>query len=352
LSQHEEALGYYEQALSIFREIGDRAGKGASLHNIGSIYGSLGQHEEALGYYEQALSIQSEIGDRAGEGRSLHNIGSIHSDLGQHKEALRYYEQAVSVAEAMRGEMRVEEFKSSFAAGRGRVYDGIVTLLVIMDRPQDAFGYAQRAKARTLLDQLGNARVSPVTADDPALAQQEEQLRGEIRALEQQLREEWAKPQAQRSDDVIQSLDARLETRRAEYGQLLHRLKLRHPEYASLLTVDPVTLTDTQQILTDTTLIEYYVTGDQTLVFIVTQDDFYSVSISVTQESFIENLIGFYLFPTLEGVPHPMQELYQTLIAPVESYIQTDLVVIAPHNVLHYVPFGALQNASKRSPSR
>ena len=103
----------------------------------------------------------------SGERVSLTNIGFIHDRLGQYEEALGYYEQAVSVAEAMRGEMRVEEFKSSFVAEQVYVYDGIVSLLVKMDRPQDAFGYAQRAKARTLLDQLGNVRVRPIAVDDP-----------------------------------------------------------------------------------------------------------------------------------------------------------------------------------------
>ena len=37
-----------------------------------------------------------------------------------------------------------------------------------------------------------------------------------------------------------------------------------------------------------------------------------------------------------------MKALYQHLITPLKPYIQTDLVGIVPHSVLHYLPFGAL----------
>ncbi len=76
-----EALGYYEQALAIRREVGDRGRAGVTLSNDSSGGGSSGRrlhskqhvynqgkYGEALGYYEQALAIRREVGDRAGEG--------------------------------------------------------------------------------------------------------------------------------------------------------------------------------------------------------------------------------------------------------------------------------------------
>ena len=70
----EEAIGYYEQALAIAREIGDRRGEGTDLGNLGNAYCCLGQVEEAIGYYERALAIAQEIGDRRGEGNHLFNM--------------------------------------------------------------------------------------------------------------------------------------------------------------------------------------------------------------------------------------------------------------------------------------
>jgi tetratricopeptide (TPR) repeat protein len=98
LGQVEKAIEYYEQALVIAREIGDRRGEGNQLGNLGIAYSNLGQVEKAIEYYEQALVITREIGDRSGEGNQLGNLGSAYSNLGQVEKAIEYYEQALVIA--------------------------------------------------------------------------------------------------------------------------------------------------------------------------------------------------------------------------------------------------------------
>lgn len=92
-----KALDCLKEALQITREIGDRAGEGTMLNNIGRVYDSLGQYQEVLGYYNKALPIVKEIGDRAGEGATLNGIGGVYRSLGQFQEALRYYNQALPI---------------------------------------------------------------------------------------------------------------------------------------------------------------------------------------------------------------------------------------------------------------
>ncbi len=78
----EEAARYYEQALAIRREVGDRAGEGATLNNLGALADDQGRAEEAARYYEQALAIRREVGDRAGEGTTLNNLGGLAATRG------------------------------------------------------------------------------------------------------------------------------------------------------------------------------------------------------------------------------------------------------------------------------
>jgi len=45
-------------------ELGDRAGEGTIINNIGLIYHARGEYRKALNFYQQALAIVQEIGDR------------------------------------------------------------------------------------------------------------------------------------------------------------------------------------------------------------------------------------------------------------------------------------------------
>ena len=67
-------MEYYEEALTIAREIGDRRGEGADLSSLGIRYATLGETERAIEYYEQALAIAREIGDKRMEELWLRNL--------------------------------------------------------------------------------------------------------------------------------------------------------------------------------------------------------------------------------------------------------------------------------------
>jgi tetratricopeptide (TPR) repeat protein len=99
LGDYQKAIEYYEQALVIAREIGDRHGEGNQLGNLGIAYRDLGQVEKAIKYYEQALVIAREIGDRRREGIWLGNLGIAYRDLGQVEKATEYHEQALEIAQ-------------------------------------------------------------------------------------------------------------------------------------------------------------------------------------------------------------------------------------------------------------
>ncbi|MCL4252681.1 MAG: tetratricopeptide repeat protein [Anaerolineae bacterium] len=97
LGDKQKALVYYEQALPIRREVGDRGGEATTLNNMGGVYDDLGDKQKALVYYEQALPIRREVGDRGGEATTLNNMGLVYDALGDKQKALVYYEQALTI---------------------------------------------------------------------------------------------------------------------------------------------------------------------------------------------------------------------------------------------------------------
>ena len=98
LGQYQQAINYYQQALTIAREIGNRRGKGTALGNLGIAYRSLGRYQQAIDYYQQYLTIAREIGDRGGEGNALGNLGVAYDNLGQYQLAIDYYQQYLTIA--------------------------------------------------------------------------------------------------------------------------------------------------------------------------------------------------------------------------------------------------------------
>ena len=108
LGDSRKAIEYYEQALSIGREVyGERhPSVAAMLNNLGEVWRSLGDPRKAIDYYEQALSIDREVyGERhPSVATDLNNLGSAWDALGDPRKAIDYYEQALSIGREVYGE--------------------------------------------------------------------------------------------------------------------------------------------------------------------------------------------------------------------------------------------------------
>jgi CHAT domain-containing protein/Flp pilus assembly protein TadD len=97
LGDFPQALSYAEASLNLSRELGNASGEAEALRDIGDVYDSLGDYQEALEVYEQSLTITRELGDRAGEANTLNNIGIVYRQLGKYPEAIAQYEASLVI---------------------------------------------------------------------------------------------------------------------------------------------------------------------------------------------------------------------------------------------------------------
>jgi len=132
--EYQQALDYYQEALTIFKVIGDRADEGTTLHNIGEVYEATGEYQQALDYYQEALTIRRAIGDRADEGTTLHNIGGIYEATGEYQQALGYYQEALTIRKAI-----------GDRAGEGTTLNNIGMIYGATGEYQQALGYFQES---------------------------------------------------------------------------------------------------------------------------------------------------------------------------------------------------------------
>jgi len=98
IGQFREALQYWKQALTIYREIENREGEAKSLGNLGLAYKFLGQYKQAIEFHEQSLEISREIGDRQWEAGSLCNLGLAYQSLGKYHRAIEFQQQSLVIS--------------------------------------------------------------------------------------------------------------------------------------------------------------------------------------------------------------------------------------------------------------
>ena len=97
LGEYDKAKEYHEKALAIKTEIGDRAGEGTCLKNVGVLFQSLGENNRAKEYFDKALATKIEIGERAEEAICYGNLGTVFQSLGDYEKAKEYFEKALAI---------------------------------------------------------------------------------------------------------------------------------------------------------------------------------------------------------------------------------------------------------------
>jgi tetratricopeptide (TPR) repeat protein len=142
---NQEAVNYYEQALPITSEHGDRIAEGTVLNNLGRVWTQLGDAEKATYYLEKALPIRRELKDIDGETATLNNLGMLADSLGDKQQALKYYRRADKICSEVK-DKRIQ----------ANTYSNMGTILDALGRGDEALKYYERAFA--ICSRIGDRR--------------------------------------------------------------------------------------------------------------------------------------------------------------------------------------------------
>ncbi|MBL7910901.1 MAG: tetratricopeptide repeat protein [Bacteroidia bacterium] len=93
------ALENFGRSLKISEKIGDKSGMALTLNNIGGIYVHQGDGKQALENFKRALKLNTELNDKKGIAVSLNNLGVICVTINDLQNALKYYEQSLKIQE-------------------------------------------------------------------------------------------------------------------------------------------------------------------------------------------------------------------------------------------------------------
>jgi tetratricopeptide (TPR) repeat protein len=101
IEKYNDAAKFCEEALSIFADLGIKEGQQSVLNTLGALYYDIKNMVKAMQYYQNALQITLETGNKAVQHDILGNIALIHSEQGEWMESasacLEAFQMAIQV---------------------------------------------------------------------------------------------------------------------------------------------------------------------------------------------------------------------------------------------------------------
>lgn len=104
-----EALDYFQQAMTIYEELGDLQGISMVIYNMGRIYIKDGHIQRAREYYERSLTIKQQIGDRAGAARRLSVLAEMDILEEEYEQARAYIAESRIICAEIGDQQRLGE---------------------------------------------------------------------------------------------------------------------------------------------------------------------------------------------------------------------------------------------------
>ncbi len=290
-------------------------------------------------------------------------LGQVYEAQGNDKAAYQAYQHANSKLEDLRSRLRGEELKIAFLKNKLGVYENLVVLSLGMagGAQAAAFDYIERAKSRSLADLIAFRAfaMQPRSGGDTQI----------LAELRQGLN--WAYHQIEleemRADEGSQVRIERLRRESRDYEdkllQAFAELRSTDREFVDLQNAGAVTLESIRAAIPqNAALLEYYEARGMIFACVLDQRRLEIVPVAqagpvrdrlrLLQFQLSKFRLGSDYLSTFSAPLHAateahLEDLYESLIAPVREKLQADHLVIVPHSFLHYLPFHALRDGGR-----
>jgi CHAT domain-containing protein/Tfp pilus assembly protein PilF len=361
----DEAKKSFLDALELRRAVGDRTGEAVTLADLGDVEAIRGHRDEARDLFRRSIEMSRDVEDVRTEASTLHRLAREEVKAGNLAEARARLEAALSLVEHLRSRLASHDLRSSYFASVHRYFETYVDVLMRQHRADPRAGHdaealaaSERARARSLLEVLGEARADIRKGVSPALVARERALTARLNAAAERNARLGVNAQGppQPFAREIAGLLAQLEEVDADIRQ-------ESPQYAALTRPRPLGASEIQKLLDpDTVLLEYALGQERSVVWVVTARGLRSVEIAARSriENATREAYGLLTarnervrFETPQErrtrvakadaeFPRSARRLADLVLAPVGSLSGAKRIVVVPDGALNYVPFSAL----------
>ena len=259
----------FRQSLAIKQETGDRVGEAYTLQALGELAATT---EERLRYWEQALTIRRDVPDANGLIVTLGALARWHYEQKNFAAARQELTEAIELIESRRSALVSQDLRATYLSRKRDYYELLALVLLEQDETAEALAVAERARGRQLLDRLADSLAGVRKGVDPALLARERKLQQAINAAA----ENGARP--------------RLAALLREARDVAEEIRRRSPRYASLVAPQPVSADRMQALLgPGEVLVQYLLGKEQSLVWTVTRTSLSAARLPA--EAVVEELV-------------------------------------------------------------
>jgi CHAT domain-containing protein len=347
---------HLEESLEIQRRLGDAREPGLAARtsaDMGDTCLMLGDSRAAMRWFGEALATSRASVNRVEEARALFGLGRASAARNDFEAARAHLAASVAVVESLRTAVENRDLRASFFASVYRYHEAYLDALMRLDRLRPgrgltaaAFDANERARARSLLESLLDARVDLRGDVGPELLEKENGVR---RALDV-----WAERQRRLATERMSEADTRalrqehqdLEER---YAQVQAEIRRSSPRYAALAQPQPLSLRGIQREVLDggTLLLEYALGEDRSYLWAVSAAA--QSGYVLPPRAQIEELAGRVYAGMADGRQAPnagaraeAARLSEILLGPVAGTIAGKRLLVVADGALQYIPFAAL----------
>jgi CHAT domain-containing protein len=366
VDNQEEALNSYKQALKLTRMGQDQRQEAYTLNYLGRVYETSGDKAKALLCYRRALPLNHVAADPAGESLTLHNLAHIERDRGNFAEALRQIEAAIKIAESLRTKVFSQDLRASYFATVRQNYELYMDVLMRLhkERPNEgfdarAFAISEKARARSFLESLQEARANIRRDVSPELLAREHSLEEVLNIKAERQMQLLAKKHKEEAEKIAGEIGKLT----GELAEVQDRIRATSPRYAALTLSQPLGLREVQQQVldNDSLLIEYALGDERSYVWAVTRSDVRSfelpprAEIEAAARSLYELFTSYQLISgepieqrrqretkADEILPSKIESLSKLVLGPLVGKLGSKRLLIVPDGALQYIPFQVL----------
>jgi tetratricopeptide (TPR) repeat protein len=356
LQRYWEAHSLAMQAKKRFETLQIPSRRMLSLVILGRIALSLNDIKEAQAHADEIESIAEQ--ERIALLRFPYFV--LRGEIAEVKQdwvaAHEAYRMAAEDLEVHQSRLHHDDLKVTFLRGRNQVYEALVRLALEsnQDPVETAYSWCERAKSRGLVELLSHHLPSVQPRGEQSLLRRIQRLREELNLQYMRSRPETGANVSASDFDVVV-------LKEQELARTLREVAAGDPEYVSLQQVNPIRLAEVQQFISaETTLVEYFITEEEVIAFVITRDDakvFRRLAppgrIRNLHERLAFQLEKFLLGPDyvsahseqiLQGTQRHLKSLHEALVEPLVSDLRTPRLTIVPHGLLHFLPFHAFHD--------